>query len=76
MKASYPTLLGAKRNAPNRAHSPCVAKLQNGRYEAFPLGHPLPVGAVIVSRNTLGKWFDADELQAECQALGYDNGWN
>ncbi len=46
----------AKSDAPHAMHSPCIARLTNGRYDSYPHGHPLPQGAVVVERLLEGKW--------------------
>ena len=46
---AHSTKAGARASI-HEAHNPCLVQLSDGRYDAFPLGHPLPCGAVIIER--------------------------
>jgi hypothetical protein len=49
----------AARRSINESLNPCLVEIKtSGRklYDAFPLGHPLPKGAVVIERCAFGKW--------------------
>ena len=49
----YKTIGAAKREmtpAARKAHNARVFQLENGRFELYPLGHPVPQGAVAVTK--------------------------
>lgn len=50
---------GAAKRAANNALSPVVVQLQDGSFDWFPQGHPLPQGAVKVSFYQVNQWRDA-----------------
>lgn len=52
---TYRTETGAKRAA-NKAYNPVIVKLSDGGFDFFPLGHPLPQGAVKVSFWSVNQW--------------------
>lgn len=52
---TYRTEATAKRAA-NKAYDPAIVELKDGSYDWFPLGHPLPQGALIISRWVVNSW--------------------
>jgi hypothetical protein len=52
---NYRTEAAAKRAA-SKAHSPVIVELADGSFDWFPLGHPLPEGAVKVSFWSVNQW--------------------
>ncbi len=52
---TYRSETAAKRAA-NNAHSPVVVQLADGSFDWFPVGHPLPQGAVKVSQYVISQW--------------------
>lgn len=49
----------AKLAAPHAIYAPVLARLADGTYDTFPLGHPLPAGAVTIARKTKDGWKEA-----------------
>jgi hypothetical protein len=52
---TYATEAAAKRAA-SKPHNPVVAEMPDGTFDWFPLGHPLPEGAVKVSFWSINQW--------------------
>ena len=60
----------AKLAAPHAIYQPALVLLADGSYDTFPLGHPIPRGAVIIARkeshNGRVKWRDIKERCPRC----------
>lgn len=53
---TYKTQQAANNNAPHPSYNPALVRLADGTFDTYPAGHPLPAGAVIVSRKTANGW--------------------
>jgi len=55
----YATRAAAKRQAPDRMYMPALVRLESGRYDTFPYGHPTPAGSVILQRLFRDGWVNS-----------------